>query len=59
MKKVTFVINDDEDWELFRIITKENNSDASKEIRKFISWYLAQHRDLCEKIRSELESEKV
>jgi len=32
-------------WEEFKSITKQNNSDASKEIRKFMRKYLSAHPD--------------
>ena len=31
------------DWELFKELCKANESDASKEIRKFIKQYIAEH----------------
>ena len=33
------------DWELFKELCKANESDASKEIRKFIKEYIAQNTD--------------
>ena len=32
-------------WELFRELAKENESDASKEVRKFIKSYIANNSD--------------
>jgi len=37
---------DDELWEKFKKLTKYQDSDASKEIRKFIKRYLAEHSQL-------------
>ena len=33
-----------EEWEAFKQAAKENNSDASKEIRKMISRYIKSHK---------------
>ena len=41
-KHKTIRINES-DWDLFRKLTKFNESDASKEIRKFIKQYIAEH----------------
>lgn len=43
-KKITVVINEDE-WELFKKLCRKNNSDASKEVRKFIREYLKKHKE--------------
>ena len=32
-------------WKLFRDLCKTNESDASKEVRKFIKNYIAEHSD--------------
>ena len=42
--KATIRININE-WDLFKKICKLNNSDASKEIRKFIKDYIANNSD--------------
>jgi hypothetical protein len=42
--KATIMLNKNE-WELFKKITKMNESDASKEIRKFIKNYIAGNSD--------------
>jgi len=43
MKNVTIKVNE-EDWKIFKIITKKIlESDASKEIRKFIKYINAKH----------------
>jgi len=39
MKKVNFNIQANK-WEDFKTIAKDNNSDATKELRKFIDRYL-------------------
>jgi len=39
MKKATILV-DAEQYEKFKKLTKANNSDASKEIRKFIERYI-------------------
>ena len=41
-KHKTIRINENE-WDLFRELAKANESDASKEIRKFIKEYIAEH----------------
>ena len=33
------------DWEIFKELCRLNNSDASKEMRKFIKNYIAEHSD--------------
>jgi len=43
-KHMTIRINED-DWELFKELCKANESDASKEIRKFIKNYIADNSD--------------
>jgi len=43
MKKATISVNA-EQYELFKKITKENDSDVSKTIRKFISKYIKKHQ---------------
>ena len=37
-------------WNTFKKIAKINNSDASKEIRKFIDKYINDNKDLIEKL---------
>ena len=44
LKKVMFRA-DENDWELFKNITKMEGSNASVEIRKFIKQYLADRTD--------------
>ena len=41
-KHMTIRINEN-DWKLFKELCKANESDASKEIRKFIKKYIAEH----------------
>ncbi len=41
-KRATIRVNKN-DWELFKELCKANESDASKEIRKFIKQYIAEH----------------
>ena len=36
-------------WNTFKKVAKMNNSDASKEIRKFIEKYINDNKDLIEK----------
>jgi len=43
-KKITVVIDEGE-WELFKKLCRKNNSDASKEVRKFIREYLKKHKE--------------
>ena len=33
------------DWDIFKELCKINNTDASKEVRKFIKNYIAEHSD--------------
>ncbi len=37
-------------WNTFKKITKFQNSDASKEIRKFIDRYIKENKELVEKL---------
>jgi len=37
-------------WNIFKKITKAQNSDASKEIRKFIDKYIKENKELVEKL---------
>jgi len=41
-KHMTIRINEN-DWELFKQLCKLNETDASKEIRKFMKNYIAEH----------------
>ena len=41
-KRATIRVNES-DWDLFKQLCKANESDASKEIRKFIKNYIAEH----------------
>jgi len=43
-KHMTIRVNEN-DWELFKELCKANESDASKEIRKFIKQYIADNSD--------------
>jgi hypothetical protein len=38
------------DWELFKKVSKEKGSNASVEIRKFIKDYLVQNTDIIDKL---------
>jgi len=40
----TSVVLIKEEWDIFKEITRGNNSDASKEIRKFIKEYIKQNQ---------------
>jgi len=42
--KKTSITVDASTYDLFKRITKENDSDASKEIRKFMKEYIARHK---------------
>jgi hypothetical protein len=42
--KATIMLNKSE-WELFKQLCKSNESDANKEIRKFIKNYIAENSD--------------
>jgi len=48
--KIVNVRVDDQKWQRFKEIAKLNESDASKEIRKFINKYLAENAQLSIKI---------
>ena len=37
-------------WNIFKKVAKAQNSDASKEIRKFIDRYIKDNKDLIEKL---------
>ena len=41
-KRATIRVNES-DWELFKQLCKLNETDASKEIRKFMKNYIAEH----------------
>ena len=43
MKKVGFNI-DPNDWEEFKKLAKQNNSDTNKELRKFIKEYILENK---------------
>lgn len=43
MKKVGFNI-DPNDWEEFKKLAKQNNSDTNKELRKFIKDYIEENK---------------
>jgi len=43
-KRATIRVNEN-DWELFKELCKANESDASKEVRKFIKEYITQNTD--------------
>lgn len=43
-KRATIRVNES-DWDLFKQLCKANESDASKEIRKFIKQYIAENSD--------------
>jgi len=43
-KRATIRVNEN-DWELFKELCKANESDASKEIRKFMKEYITQNTD--------------
>ena len=45
MKKATILVEPDK-WERFRKIAKKKQSDASKELRKFIDRYLSENSQL-------------
>jgi len=37
-------------WEVFKKITKAKNSDAAKELRKFVDEFIEQNKDLVNKL---------
>lgn len=51
-KRATIRINEN-DWELFKKLCKANESDASKEIRKFIKAYITQNTHKIKEILNE------
>jgi len=44
--KVINIRVDEEKWERFKKVSKANESDASKEVRKFINRYLSENAQL-------------
>ncbi len=48
-KKVNFNVEPSK-WQKFKVIAKINNSDANKELRKFIDAYLSENAQLALKI---------
>jgi len=51
LKKVGFNVEPSK-WEDFKKVAKLNQSDANKELRKFIDQYLADNKQLTIKVRS-------
>ena len=51
-KRATIRVNEN-DWELFKKLCKANESDASKEIRKFIKAYITQNTHKIKEILNE------
>ena len=49
LKQVIIRIGEN-DWELFKEVTRETGSNASVEIRRFIKQYLAEHTNEIKKI---------
>jgi hypothetical protein len=47
--KATIMLNKN-DWELFKQLCKMNESDASKELRKYIKNYIADHSEQVAKL---------
>ncbi len=45
-QKVINIRVDDQKWERFKKVAKLNESDASKEVRKFINKYLSENAQL-------------
>ncbi|HIC86655.1 MAG TPA: hypothetical protein EYP03_00010 [Aquificae bacterium] len=45
--KIVIEVNEDneDEWELFKKLCRKNNSDASKEVRKFIREYIKKHKE--------------
>jgi hypothetical protein len=52
LKKTSFTV-DTEQYKLFKDVAKANNSDASKEIRKFMEDYIKNNKQLVMKINME------
>ncbi|MDD2448995.1 MAG: hypothetical protein PHS42_03230 [Sulfurimonas sp.] len=50
LKKTSLTLDKD-DYELFKKIAKINNSDASKEIRKFIETYIKNNQQTVMKLK--------
>ena len=44
------IMVEENDWNVFKKLTKLNNTDASKEIRKFIKQYIKENQDLINKL---------
>lgn len=51
LKKTSLTLDAD-DYELFKKVAKINNSDASKEIRKFIEDYISKNQQTVMKIKT-------
>lgn len=54
LKKTSLTLDAD-DYNIFKKVAKINNSDASKEIRKFIADYISQNQQLVMKIKTSSE----
>jgi hypothetical protein len=50
MKKTSLTLDED-DYKLFKEICKINNSDASKELRKFIEDYISKNQQIVMKLK--------
>ena len=44
------IMVEENDWNLFKKLTKLNDTDASKEIRKFIKSYIDKNKEKIEKL---------
>lgn len=51
LKKTSLTL-DEADYKLFKEICKVNNSDASKEIRKFIEDYISKNQQIVMKLKT-------
>ncbi len=51
LKKTSLTL-DEADYKLFKEICKVNNSDASKEIRKFIEDYISKNQQIVTKLKT-------
>lgn len=51
LKKTSLTL-DEKDYKLFKEICKVNNSDASKELRKFIADYISKNQQIVIKLKT-------
>ena len=51
--KKTSIMFDEEQYQLFKKICRANDSDASKELRKFIKDYIQKNQDIVMKLKTQ------